>query len=243
LARILAKNGYDLILVSRDQQRLNRVAEIILSERQVRIDVIPKDLSHPVAPQEIYDQLRQDRVEIDILINNAGFGRTGKFYQIDLRTQLDMIQVNITSVTHLTRLFLKDMVDRGHGRILNVASTAAFQPGPLMAVYYASKAYVLSFSEAIAKEARGTGITVTALCPGPTRTGFQSVAGNEESRLMRTARIMDADKVALAGFQGMMRGKSVVIPGILYKIETTVVKFIPRRVLLAVVKWVHQSRT
>ncbi len=212
------------------------------SKSQVKIDTIVKDLSNPTAPKEIYDQLRHDHIKIEILINNAGFARFGKFHETDLQTHLDIIQVNITALTHLTRLFLRDMVHRGHGRILNVASTAAFQPGPMMAVYYAGKAYVLSFSEAIASEIKGTGVSVTALCPGPTKTRFQSVAGIKESRLLRSRIAMEPDVVAEAGFRGMMEGKSVVIPGTLNKIGTRVVNFIPRRLLLAVIKWVQQGR-
>jgi short-subunit dehydrogenase len=242
LARILAEHGYDLILVSRNQQRLDRAAEYLQSKSHVKIETIVKDLSNRMAPAEIYDRLRRDHVITEILINNAGFGSFGEFHEIDLQTQLDMIQLNITALTYLTRLFLADMMASGHGRILNVASTAAFQPGPLMAVYYASKAYVLSFSEAIASEVKGTGVTVTVLCPGPTRTNFQSVAGVAESRFLRAARVVEPDIVAEAGFKGMMRGKSVVIPGMLNKIQTRVVKFIPRRILLPVIKWIQQGR-
>jgi short-subunit dehydrogenase len=231
-----------LILVSRNQQRLDRAAEYLKSKTQVKIDTIVKDLSNPVAPGEIYDRLRHDHVKIEILINNAGFARFGKFHETDLQTQLDMIQVNITALTHLTRLFLRDMIHQWHGRILNVASTAAFQPGPMMAVYYAGKAYVLSFSEAIASEIKGTGVSVTVLCPGPTKTRFQSVAGIKESRLLRSRIAMEPDVVAEAGFKGMMEGKSVVIPGTLNKIGTRAVKFIPRRLLLGVIKWIQQGR-
>jgi short-subunit dehydrogenase len=153
-----------------------------------------------------------------------------------------MIQINITALTHLTGLLIKDMIARGHGRILNLASTAAYQPGPLMAVYYAGKAYVLSFSEAIAKEIEGTGVTVTALCPGPTMTRFQEAAGLEESRLIKFSRLLDAGAVAEAGLKGMMRGKRVVIPGLLNKIQTRAAGFIPRGMLLNIVKWLQGGR-
>jgi uncharacterized protein len=172
---------------------------------------------------------------VDILVNNAGYPVFGLFTQTNLRMELDMLQVNVVALTALTKLFLRGMVERRSGRILNLASTAAFEPGPLMAVYYASKAYVLSFSEALANELRGTGVTVTALCPGPTRTGFQERGAMEDSRLVNGT-IADARSVALAGYRGLMRGKTIVIPGFSNKLVPWVVRLSPRAVVPRVVR-------
>jgi uncharacterized protein len=242
LARVLARNGFDIVLVARDQQKLLRAVEDLRGVANINITAFPKDLALPSAPGEIYDQLARQNIRIDILINNAGFGQYGRFDESDLARQLEMIQVNMTALTNLTGLFVKDMVRSGYGRILNVASTAAFQPGPLMSVYYASKAYVLFFSEALAYELRGTGVTVTTLCPGATRTGFQGVAGIKESRLIKSGRIMSAEKVAIAGYKGMMQGKRVVVPGLLNILLTCSVRFIPRSLLLPAVGWVQEVR-
>lgn len=172
---------------------------------------------------------------VEALVNNAGFTIFGLFTETDLQTELDLLQVNVVALTALTKLFVKDMVTRKSGRVLNLASTAAFEPGPLMAVYYASKAYVLSFSEAIANELRGTGVTVTALCPGPTSTGFQKRGDMEDSRLVQ-GRIGDARSVALAGYRGLMAGKTVVIPGFGNKLVPWLVRLSPRSMVPRVVR-------
>ena len=165
-ARILARNKYDLVLVARSTDKLRQLAEELTKTHGIAVKILTADLSKLTAPDEIYRALQSENIAVDILINNAGFALHGKFEQTNLSTELDMIQVNMTSLTHLTKLFLCDMVRRKSGKILNVASTAAFQPGPLMAVYFATKAYVVSFSEAIANELQGTGVTVSVLCPG-----------------------------------------------------------------------------
>ena len=165
LATLLAKDRHDLVLVARGRERLDGVARGLTEEFGVAATVLPADLTDPSAPIDIALALAERKLAIDILVNNAGFGVYGFFAQTPLEKELAMIQVNITALTHLTKLLLPGMLERRRGRILNVASTAAFQPGPLMAVYYATKAYVLSFSEALANETAGTGVTVTALCP------------------------------------------------------------------------------
>jgi len=242
LAGVIAKNGNNIILVSRNEGQLKTVSEKLAREFGISADYIVSDLSTPSAPLEIYRNLTQNKTEISILVNNAGFGAYGKFSDISLEKQLEMIQVNITALTQLTRLFLTDMIKQGDGHILNVASTAAFQPGPLMAIYYASKAYVLSFSEALANELKGTGVTVTALCPGPTETGFQAVAGIGDSRLIKGRKIMDARTVAEAGYKAMMKGKSVVIPGIMNKMLTLMVRVSPRDKVTAIARWIQETR-
>ena len=179
LAWLFGRDGFDCILVARSHDKLSALAARLESEFRVKTLVLPKDLSKPAAVDEIYEEVGAASMEVDVLVNNAGFPVFGLFTETNLETELEMLQVNITALTTLTKLFLKGMTERRYGRILNLASTAAFEPGPLMAVYYASKAYVLSFSEALANELRGSGVTVTALAPGPTRTGFQKRAGLE----------------------------------------------------------------
>jgi hypothetical protein len=184
---------------------------------------------------EIFEEVTAASMHVDVLVNNAGFPVFGPFVDTDLRVELEMLQVNVIALTALTKLFLRGMVERRAGRILNLASTAAFLPGPLMAVYYASKAYVLSFSQALSNELRGTGVTVTALSPGPTRTGFQKRGVMEDSRLVQ-GQIADAASVALAGYRGLMAGKTIVIPGFTNKLIPWVVRLSPRGVVTRVVR-------
>ncbi|HEY8750276.1 MAG TPA: SDR family oxidoreductase [Tepidisphaeraceae bacterium] len=226
LAKILAKNSHDVVLVARDLARLDAVAlECRVFGAQAL--VIAKDLSIPSAPSEIYEQLRAAGVTIDVLVNNAGFGTHGPFATVPADADLGLLQVNIVALTHLTKLFLPPMLDRRRGRILNISSLAAFQPGPLMATYFASKAYVLYLSEAIAEEVAGQGVTVTALCPGPVRTGFRTRAGSEGKAIFGSA--MEAGPVALAGFNGMMRGRRIVIPGLSGRLLVMLGRLAPRR--------------
>jgi short-subunit dehydrogenase len=234
LARLFARDGQDLVLVARDSVRLGELADELQRLHDVRAHVLVADLADPGAPAGIMRGLEERRIGLDYLVNNAGFGGSGPFAQRSISGELAMMQVNMVALTHLTRLVLPAMIARRRGRILNVASTAAFQPGPLMAVYYATKAYVLSFSEALASELRGSGVTVTALCPGPTRTGFQAEAKIEESRLVRGPLLMESAAVARAGYQGMMRGRTVVIPGLLNWLLAQAVRITPRRLVTAI---------
>jgi uncharacterized protein len=229
LAKVFAENGYDLVLVSRDRAKLEQVAAECRSLAKIHARVLAKDLSAPEAPREIFDELMRDGVVVDVLVNNAGFGTYGRFADIELDADVRLLQVNIVALTALTKLFLREMVARRNGRILNVASTAAFQAGPLMATYYASKAYVLHFTEAVAQEVGGQGVTVSALCPGPTQTEFQKRARIEGSRIFKGRASMDARTVALAGFQGLMAGKRVVVPGFTNKFTSTTARLAPRR--------------
>lgn len=238
-AKIFANENYDLVLVARDKEKLQEVARD-LKRDAIFIKIIDEDLSENEAPQRIYDLLKKDDITIEVLVNNAGSATYGEFVNLPTQNEIDEINVNVTSLTHLTSLFIKDMVPRGSGRILNIASTAAFQPGPLMAVYYATKAYVLHFSEAIAEEARGTGVTVTVLCPGPTSTGFQKSAGMEHVRLF-TRSVMKARDVAEEGYKGLMEGKVIVIPGFKNKIMTNAYRFIPRSVAARITKRLQQK--
>jgi short-subunit dehydrogenase len=210
LAKLCAAEGYDVILVARRGGRLEELAASLARAHGIRARALPADLADRAAPQTIFDQTRGDTIEI--LINNAGFGLRGPFVETPWEMEARMIQVNVTALVHLTKLFLPEMLRRRSGRILNVASTAAFLPGPFMAVYYASKAFVLSFSEAIANEVRGTGVTVTVLSPGPTQTEFIAAAGMQETNLFRSS-AMDSAAVAREGYRAMMAGKASVIAG------------------------------
>jgi uncharacterized protein len=235
-AHLFARDGHDLVLVARTENKLRDLASRLESEFGIVATVIAADLAKPNAAQEILVTLQVHEIEIDALVNNAGFGLGGPFVETDLQRELEMIQVNIVALTALTKLLLPAMVSRRSGRILNVASTAAFQPGPLMAVYYATKAYVLSFSEAIADELRGTGVTVTALCPGPTETGFAAVAGMESSRLFKMTKPMSSRDVARFGYEAMKSGKRVVIPGLRNKLLTQSLRVTPRRLVTTFVR-------
>jgi len=235
LALLLARDRYDCILVARSRETLSALANRLKADFGVTSLVLAKDLSKPSAVDEIYEEVTAAAMKVDVLVNNAGFPVFGLFSETELETEVEMLQVNVVALTQLTKLFLKGMIERRYGRILNLASTAAFEPGPLMAVYYASKAYVLSFSEALANELRGTGVTVTALCPGPTRTGFQKRGVMEDSRLVQ-GRIADAESVALAGYKGLIAGKTIVIPGLTNKLIPWVVRVSPRGVVTRVVR-------
>ncbi|HXE56710.1 MAG TPA: SDR family oxidoreductase [Gemmatimonadales bacterium] len=227
LARLLAAADHDLVLVARSAGRLDAVAtELGRSGGSVR--PVAADLARPEGVSRLLDALPERGARVDVLVNNAGFGAAGPFAALELEAALEMIRLNVEALTHLTRAVLPGMLSRRRGRILNVASTAAFQPGPYMAVYYATKAYVLSFSEAIAEELRQSGVSVTALCPGPTLTGFQARAGIDAERLVRGRVAQDAASVARAGFEGMMAGRRVVVPGALNRIHAAGVRLLPR---------------
>src|ERR1700747_593558 len=213
-AKLFARDKYNLLLVARTGPKLAELADQLRPQYGVDVKTIPLDLGLPQASQNLFEETRRAGIHVDILVNNAGYGQSGNFAEIPLEESYGQIQLNITALTLLTRLYLGPMLEKRSGKIMNVASTAAFQPGPLMAVYYATKAYVLSFSEALADELAGTGVTVTALCPGPTKTGFQARAQMEESKLVRGKAIMTSETVARAGYSGLMKGKTVVIPGV-----------------------------
>lgn len=238
LARLMAPD-FDLVITARNRARLEQIAQELQSQNGNRVHVVPGDLARPEAPQQIWSEVERRGLRVDALINNAGFGSYGMFADLPLQTQLEMIHVNITALTYLTRLALPKMIERKHGRIMNVASTAGFQPGPLMAVYYATKAYVVSFSEAIANELKGTGVSVTCLCPGATATEFATRAEMEKSRLFKMGKMKSID-VARAGLGGMMRGKTMVIPGMRNWMMAEAVRFGPRKLVTAVARVVQE---
>lgn len=240
-AKLFAKDHYNLVLVARSSEKLNQLANELQTQHGIRVTVVAVDLAEPPAPRFLFDQLRRDHINVDILVNNAGFGVFGEFSQMPEAEILDQIQLNITALTRLTKLFLAPMIERGTGRILNVASTAAFQPGPLMAVYYASKAYVLSFSEALANELRRSGVTVCCFCPGATNTGFAKRAGLEGSRLFKQIGASNVEAVARDGYRGLMGGRTLVISGMHNWLVAESVRFAPRKLVTAVSRWIAEK--
>ena len=243
LARIHASKGGDLVLVARNKTKLDELKSEFESRFKVRVHTIGKDLSLPHAAREVYDETAGMNIRIDILVNNAGFGDFGLFAETDWKKELDMINLNITALTELTKLYLKDMVGRQSGRIMNVASTAAFQSGPTMAVYYATKAYVLSFSEAIDNEVRDKGVTVTTLCPGATESGFQAAAAMEESNLVKGKKLPSSKTVAEYGYDAMMKGKTVAIHGFVNYLMAMSVRFAPRAMVVKLTRKIQDKAT
>jgi len=241
LAKLFAHDHHDLVLVARNADTLARFADELQRQFGVKVVPVPLDLSETSAPQALFDQLQREGVRVDFLVNNAGYGKFGEFLAVALEDSLGQIEVNITALTALTRLFVPGMIERRFGRIMNVASTAGFQPGPLMAVYYATKAYVISFSEALANELRGTGVTVTCFCPGATDTGFASRAGNDKTRLFKQLGAMDVKTVARDGYRGFMKGKTLVISGFRNWLVAESVRFAPRKVVTAISRWVTEE--
>lgn len=237
LARIFAHAGINLVLVARSTGKLKALeGELQQQYPSLKILVLTKDLSLPDAAQDVYQELNGQKIQIDYLVNNAGFGDFGFFTETDWDKEAQMIDLNIKALTQFSKLFIKDMQQRGKGKVLNVASTAAFQPGPLMAVYFATKAYVLHLSEALHNELKGTGVTVTALCPGPTESGFVDIAGMGKSKLVKGRKLPTSAAVADYGFKAMMRGKAVAIHGGLNKVMVFAQRFTPRSWTTAIVR-------
>jgi uncharacterized protein len=239
LAKLFARDRHNLVLVARNREKLAQVAAE-LQPSGVTIKIIALDLAQSPAPKFLFDQLQNERIAVDILINNAGFGTHGEFAQTAEEEILGQIQLNISALTELTRLFLPSMIKRRAGRIMNVASTAGFQPGPLMAVYYATKAYVISFTEAIANELHDSGVTVTCFCPGATHTAFAKRAGIEESRLFKLG-AMSAEKVARDGYRAVMEGRGLAISGAHNWIVAQSTRFAPRKMVTAVSRWIAEK--
>lgn len=236
LAKIHAAKGDQLVLVARNKSKLDELKLELEKTYKISVYTIGKDLSAMNAGQEIFDETSKQQIHIDYLINNAGFGDFGMFVETDWNKEAQMIQLNITALTQLTKLYLKEMVKRSSGKIMNVASTAAFQSGPTMAVYYATKAYVLSFSEAIDNEVRDKGVTVTALCPGATESGFQAAAAMEESNLVKGRKLPTSKEVAEYGYESMMKGRTVAIHGFMNYLLANSVRFIPRAMVVKVTR-------
>ena len=241
LARLAAKDGHDLVLVARRRDRLEELSAELTAAHGVQVTVIAADLSAHAAPAAIAERLRSDGKHVDFLINNAGFGSCGPFSQAVLDREVEMIHLNIRALVQLTHLFLPEMLARRSGRILNVASVAGFVPGPYMATYYASKAFVLSFTEALSAELLGTGVTITASCPGPTATEFGSVAGNDKTKLFQ-GNVADAASVALHAYRAMSAGNVVAIPGLMNKLIVQSTRVSPRAWLRAIAARLNRKR-
>jgi short-subunit dehydrogenase len=239
LAKEFASHGYDVVLVARSKDKLEQLTQELRTTYGIKAVVLAQDLSAVGTPQTIFEQTEKSGITVDILINNAGFGSYGLFHELDLQKELEMIQLNISALVYLTRLFLPGMVARHQGKILNVASTAAFQPGPLMAVYSATKVFILHFSEAIANELEGTGVTVTALCPGRTETGFEARAVMQDSKLMQSG-LMSSASVAKAGYAALMQGKTLLIPGFPNRMIVGLLRLMPRKLVTRFVRNVQE---
>lgn len=232
IARQFARDGAHLLLSARSEDRLHELADEFRA-LGVEATVFAHDLSTPGAAQALYDRITADGHEIDVLVNNAGFGKVGAFVDFDAEVYESMITLNVTNLVALTRLFLPSMIGRGSGGVLNVASTAAFQPVPYFAVYAATKAFVLSFTEALHAEVQGTGVAVTALCPGPTSTGFAEVAGMERyAGIMRLAE--SPEKVAQVGLEALLENERTSISGALNALTAFATRFVPTRMILDV---------
>lgn len=235
LAKLFAAGGYDLILVARSEARLNALKATLEKQNNVRAWVIPADLAQKDAARAVYDEVRRLGLCVDVLVNNAGFGDSGSYLRCDWDRQYEMVQLNIVALMQMTKLLLPEMVQNKNGKILNVASVAAFAPGPYMATYYASKSFVLSFSTALARELAGSGVTVTALCPGPTETGWAKTAGEGAVALFSSMRVASAAQVARYAYRKLMRGKGVAVPGALNKLMDVGTRLLPRGAVSAVV--------
>lgn len=239
-ARLFARDKYNLVLVARTGPKLNELADGLRQQHGITVKTIPLDLGLPQASQNLFEETQRAGIHVDVLVNNAGYGRSGNFADIPLEESYGQIQLNITALTLLTRLYLGPMLERRSGKIMNVASTAAFQPGPLLAVYYATKAYVLSFSEALADELRKTDIRVTCFCPGATLTEFHKRAQTENARLFKQLAPMDAKTVAEDGYRAIMAGKTLAISGFKNWLVAESVRFAPRKMVTAISRWVAE---
>ncbi len=242
LARIHASHDDQLVLVARRGDRLELLKEELESRFGVEVMVLAKDLTLPGAVDEVFHATEKAGLQIDVLINNAGFGHYNFFVDSPWEKEARMIELNITALTHLTKLYLPGMKARGYGRMMQVASIASFFPGPLMSVYFATKAYVLNFSQALSAELKGSGVTSTALCPGPTKSGFQAAAAVVENQTMNGKKIPTSAEVALFGYRAMMKGKRVVVHGFGNRVMTLATRLLPTGMVADMVKKMQQKR-
>lgn len=239
MAHCFARDGADCVLLARSEEALHDLADTLTSRYDIEAHVLPADLSVPGIAADIESILQERGLSVDVLVNNAGFGARGAFAELGEQRQIDMIRVNVTALTHLTRRLLPGMLERGRGGVLNVASTASFQPGPNMSVYYATKAYVLSFSEGLTEEVAGSGVTVTCLAPGPTRTSFTENADVEESNLFQWRAPMTPEAVSRAGYDAFRAERTLVVPGWPNKIGAFMIRFTPRPLARKVTAWLN----
>lgn len=230
LARCFAADKSNLVLVARNTAALETLAAELRRDHEIETQIIPADLSRPESPARVFDALKGRGTIVDVLVNNAGFGLHGSFAELPLARQLEIIQVNVAALVELTGLFLPGMIQRKHGGILNVGSVAGFLPGPNMAIYYASKAFVQSFSEALFEELRGAGVSVTNLCPGPTESNFFKIARGHRSRELQVAK-MPADEVAAAGHRAFRAGRCIQVPGAKNRLLVQLPRILPRTIV------------
>ncbi|MFQ6114028.1 MAG: SDR family NAD(P)-dependent oxidoreductase [bacterium] len=236
LAKVFAKDGKNLVIVARNENRLEEVKTEIESKYATKVKVLPKDLTDPKTPLDIFSELDKENIDVDVLVNNAGFGVPGRFSETDLQRQLGTIQLFTVSLTHLTKLFLKKMLRKKSGRILNVSSGMALAPVPLFSVYSACESYVLHFSEALANELQGTGVSVTCICPGQTRTSFYKSANVEHTKYGH-AKMMDAATVAKAGYAALRKGKTVDMLSLKNQSLALLPRILPRGVTTKIMRW------
>lgn len=240
-AKLFAKDGYNLALVARSGDRLKKLGYGLQDEYGLdKVYIITSDLSRPESPQEIYNELKKAGVQVDVLVNNAGIGLHGFFHETDIEKELEIIQLNITSLTHLTKLFLRDMKARNEGKILNLGSVVSFMPSPLMAVYGATKAYVLSFSEALANELKDTNITVTALCPGASNTYFFKRADAEHTRAANGP-LSEPAEVARDGYEALMKGETKIVSGLMNKMQTGATNVLPDSAMASTMRYMMEE--
>ena len=240
LARLFARDGADVVLLARSEDALRARAEELEAAHGVTAHVLPADLSAPDAAGAVADALAERGIPVDILVNNAGYGARGAFAEREEDEQLGMVRVNVTALTQLAHRLLPAMIERRRGGVLNVASTAAFQPGPGMSVYYATKAYVLSFTEGLAEELDGTGVTATCLAPGPTDTAFADRADMRETPLFSLGADMTPEAVAQRGYDGFRAGRALVVPGLPNKLGAALIRVTPRPLARKITHWLHQ---
>lgn len=241
LCKLFAEDKYNLVLVARNKDRLLELANELESKNSVEVYIISKDLAVPSSPEEIFNELKSQSISIDVLVNNAGFGAFGLFNELDTNEQIKMIQVNVFALTYLTKLFIENLSINNGGKILNIASTASFQPIPLMSVYAATKAYVFSFSSSLREEVKDKKISVTVLCPGPTSTNFEKAAKMQKSKLFNR-NVMDPKTVAAIGYNGLMKGKPIVVPGLINKMLVFGTRFLPAGITAKIAKsWVAEK--
>ena len=241
LAKVHASKGGDLVLVARNKSKLDELKTELEKQYKILVYIIGKDLSAFNSAQEVYDETTKENIQIDFLINNAGVGVFGMFAETDWNKELQTINLNIATLTQFTKLYLKDMVKRKSGKIMNVASTAAFQSGPTMAVYYATKAYILSFSEAVGDEVSDKGVTITSLSPGATESGFQAAAAMEESNVVKGKKLPTSREVAEYGYAAMMKGKTVAIHGLMNYLMANSVRFLPRALVVKITRKIQEK--
>ena len=234
-AKLFAAAGHGVVLVARRKNELDVFARQLEGAYSIPTLVVAADLADRAAPKKIFDAVTDAGIDVEFLVNNAGYGSNGTFAELDIDKEIGMVEVNVTSLLALTRLFLPAMIKAGRGRVLNIGSTAGFQPGPFMSTYYASKAFVNSFTEALAFELRGTGVTATVSCPGPTATEFAAIAGNDKTRLFtEKSGVATAADVAREAYEAMKAGKSMVVHGFKNKLGAQALRFSPRAAVIAI---------